>query len=160
MKLGQIALAIFAAVFVKEVIMAKKKVFVSFDWHKDKRYKFMLQAWDANPEFDFQFNDHSSGEIKSWDIPTVKAALTRKIQAADYTLVIVGAEANKIHADRIAIGDRNGQKFEIAKGKPSNKLVGVKLSSNYTSPDELLNAGASWAHTFSQDSIIKALSVA
>ncbi|CAC9487784.1 hypothetical protein, partial [uncultured Gammaproteobacteria bacterium] len=28
--------------------MAKKKVFVSFDWDNDKNYKFLLQAWDAN----------------------------------------------------------------------------------------------------------------
>ena len=32
--------------------MAKKKVFVSFDYENDKHYKFLLEAWDANPKFD------------------------------------------------------------------------------------------------------------
>jgi hypothetical protein len=32
--------------------MALKKVFVSFDWDKDKRYKFLLEAWKENQEFD------------------------------------------------------------------------------------------------------------
>jgi len=48
--------------------MAKKKVFVSFDYENDKHYKFLLQAWDANPKFDFLFSDLSSNEIKTWSI--------------------------------------------------------------------------------------------
>jgi len=62
--------------------MAKKKVFVSFDYDNDKHYKFLLEAWDANPDFDFKFSDLSSEEINSWAIPTVKDALTTKINAA------------------------------------------------------------------------------
>jgi cytochrome oxidase Cu insertion factor (SCO1/SenC/PrrC family) len=42
--------------------MAKKKVFVSFDYDNDKRYKALLKAWDANPNFDFYFSDLSSDE--------------------------------------------------------------------------------------------------
>ena len=45
--------------------MAKKKVFVSFDYDNDKHYKFLLEAWDSNPNFDFYFSDLSSAEIKS-----------------------------------------------------------------------------------------------
>lgn len=33
--------------------MAKKKVFVSFDYDDDKNYRNLLKAWDANPDFDF-----------------------------------------------------------------------------------------------------------
>lgn len=138
--------------------MAKKKVFVSFDYDNDKHYKFLLEAWDANPDFDFKFSDLSSAEINSWDIPTVKSALTRKINTATYTLVIVGKEANKKHADSVEIGYKNWLNFEIAKSKANgNKLVAVKLSSTNTSPDELLNSGASWAMSFTRDTIIKAL---
>ena len=138
--------------------MAKKKVFVSFDYENDKHYKFLLKAWDANPEFDFSFSDLSSQEINSWDVSRVKAALTRKINSATYTLVIVGKEANKKHADSYEIGYKNWLNFEIAKSKINrNKLVAVKLSSTYTSPDELLGSGAKWAMSFKQDSIIKAL---
>ena len=138
--------------------MAKKKVFVSFDYDNDKHYKFLLEAWDANPDFDFKFSDLSSEEINSWDIPTVKGVLTTKINAATYTLVIVGKEANKKHADSEEIGYKNWLNFEIAKSKANgNKLVAVKLSSTNTSPDELLNSGASWAMSFTRDTIIKAL---
>jgi hypothetical protein len=37
--------------------MAKKRVFVSFDYENDKHYKFLLEAWDANKNFDFLFAD-------------------------------------------------------------------------------------------------------
>jgi len=138
--------------------MAKKKVFVSFDYENDKHYKFLLKAWDANPEFDFSFSDLSSQEINSWEVSRVKAALTSKINSATYTLVIVGADANKKHKDSDEIGYKNWLNFEIARSKQNgNKLVAVKLSSSYTSPDELLNSGASWAMSFKQDPIIKAL---
>ena len=135
-----------------------KKVFVSFDWDNDKHYKYLLQAWDANPDFDFSFSDYSSSKIKSSDIPTVKSALTTKINTADYTLVIVGTEANKEHEDSDAIGYTNWLNFEIAKSKANgNKLIGVKLSSGNTSPDELLGSGASWAMSFERDAVLKAL---
>ena len=138
--------------------MAKKKVFVSFDWDNDKHYKFLLQAWDANPDFEFTFSDHSSSEINSWDISTVRGALTRKINTATHTLVLVGKEANKKHADSNEIGYKNWLNFEIAKSKENkNKLIAVKLSSTNTSPDELLYSGASWAMSFNRDSILKAL---
>lgn len=67
--------------------MAKKKVFVSFDYDNDKNYKRMLQAWDANPNFDFFFSDLSSDEIKSQSVSVVKQVLSRKINDATYTLV-------------------------------------------------------------------------
>jgi hypothetical protein len=41
--------------------MAKKKVFVSFDYDNDKRYKTLLKAWDANPNFDTSFPSSSLG---------------------------------------------------------------------------------------------------
>lgn len=138
--------------------MAKKKVFISFDYENDKHYKFLLEAWDKNPQFDFSFSDLSSKEINSWNIPTIKSVLSRKINEANYTLVIVGAEANKKHKDSLLIGYKNWQNFEVAKSKEwGNKLIGVKINSLYASPDELLNSGAKWALSFTQDAIIKAL---
>ena len=135
-----------------------KKVFVSFDYDNDKHYKFLMQAWDKNDKFDFSFTDHSSQEISSDDISRVRAALTRKINSADTTLVIVGKEADKKHADSEEIGYKNWINFEIAKSKDNdNSLVGVKIDSTYTSPEELLGAGASWAMSFTEANIIKAL---
>jgi hypothetical protein len=138
--------------------MAKKKVFVSFDYENDKHYKFLLQAWDANPKFDFLFSDLSSAEIKSKSVAVVKQALSAKINQATYTLVIVGKEANRRHPDYLEIGYRNWLNYEVAKSKDhANKLVGVKIDRTYDSPEELLGAGASWAFSFTQDAIIKAL---
>lgn len=137
--------------------MAKKKVFVSFDFENDRHYKYLLEAWDNNPEFEFTMNDKSSHEINSWDIPTIKGALTRKINEARYTIVIVGKDANKRDANADIIGYRNWQNFEIAKSKENgNKLIGVKLEQNYESPEELLGSGASWV-SYTLSSIINAL---
>jgi hypothetical protein len=145
--------------FSLEKEMAKKKVFVSFDYEKDKHYKFLLQAWDANPSFDFCFSDLSSQEINSWSIPVIKQKLSQKINEATYTLVIVGAEANKQHKDHKEIAYKNWLNYEVAKSKEhKNKLVGVKLDKFYESPEQLLNAGSAWAMSFTQEAIIKALS--
>lgn len=141
--------------------MAKKKVFVSFDYENDKHYKFLLQAWDANPEFDFFFSDYSSAEINSNSVSVVKQALSRKINEANYTLVIIGAEANKQHSDHKEIGYKNWLNYEVAKSKEhGNKLAGIKIDKAYTSPEELLGAGASFAMSFTQAAIIKALNEA
>jgi len=138
--------------------MAKKKVFVSFDYDNDKHYKALLKAWDANPNFDFYFSDLSSNEINSWSVPVVKQVLSGKINQANYTVVLVGKEANKQHSDYQEIGYKNWLNYEIAKSKQhGNKLVAVKLSSTNTSPDELLGSDAAWAMSFKQESIVKAL---
>lgn len=138
--------------------MGKKKIFVSFDFENDRNYKYLLEAWNKNSEFELEFDDRSSREINSWNIPTIKSALARKINEAEYTLVIVGKEANKLHKDRDLIGYRNWQNYEIAKSKQNqNKLIAVKLNSNYESPEELLGAGASWAYSFTEDAIMKAV---
>ncbi len=44
-----------------------------------------------------------------------------------------------------------------ANEEPNNKLVGVKRDSNNASPEELLEAGASWAMSFTEDNILTAL---
>ena len=138
--------------------MSKRKIFVSFDFENDRKYKYLLEAWNKNSEFDFEFDDKSSREINSWNISTIKAALSRKINEADYTLVIVGKEANKVHKDRNLIGYKNWQNYEIAKSKENgNRLIAIKINSTYESPDELLGAGASWTYSFTEDSIMKAV---
>lgn len=138
--------------------MAKKKVFVSFDYEKDKHYKFLMEAWDANPYFDFEFTDHSAHEINSDNVAVVKAALTRKINSATYTFVIIGEEANKLHEDHKLIGFRNWINFEINRSKANgNKILAIKLDNKYESPEEILGAGAAWAKSFTRDSILNAL---
>jgi hypothetical protein len=141
--------------------MAKKKVFVSFDYDDDKNYRSLLSAWDANPDFDFYMSDLTPGEIDTWDISRIKAALTTAIREASYTLVIIGKNANKQHPKSYSIGYKNWINFEIAKSKEcGNGLVAVKLDREYESPDELKGVGASWAMSFTKDAILEALNEA
>lgn len=72
--------------------MFKPKIFVSFDFEKDKHYKYTLNMWNANPNFEFTCNDKSPSEIQSWNIPTIKSVLSRKIKEATHVIVIVGKE--------------------------------------------------------------------
>lgn len=138
--------------------MAKKKIFVSFDYTDDKRYKFLLEAWDSNPNFEFVFSDYTPSEIQSNNISVIKAGLTRKINEATYTLVIVGKNANTQHKDFREIGCRNWINFEIKQSKANgNKLIAIKLDRSYTSPDELFNSNAEWVMSFNANDINDAL---
>ena len=141
--------------------MDKKHVFVSFDYDNDKHYKYLLEAWDANPQFDFLFADKTPDEIDTNNIGRIKAALTARINSATYTLVIVGKEANKTHRHSKLIGFKNWINFEVNQSKISkNKIVAAKIDKSYDSPEELMGAGASWALSFTQEAIIKALNAA
>ena len=136
-------------------------VFVSFDWDHDRRYKFLLEAWNKNPRFQFVFSDETPGEIDTNNVGRIKAGLTSKINVATHTLVIVGQYANSPHPKRHLIGYKNWINFEIAQSKAvRNKIVAVKLGRSYESPDELMGAGASWAMAFTEDAILRALSEA
>jgi len=128
--------------------MSDKKVFVSYDYDNDKSYKNLLAAWDANATFDFTWDDHSTPKINSTDASYVKSAIGDKMKKAECLLVIVGKETYK--SDWVD--------WEIKKAKDLGlSLVGVKIDKSYTSPAALLNCGASWALSFTQDAVVKAL---
>lgn len=134
------------------------KIFVSFDFDHDRQYKYTLEMWGANENIDFQFNDISTREIQSWDISRVKAAITTKIHQADAILVLVGEYADAIHRDRHAIGCRNWQYFEIAKAiEAGKKVIAVKIDRENCSPNLLYGVAASWAMSFTLDSISRAI---
>jgi len=138
--------------------MAKKKVFVSFDYENDRNYKYLLEAWNANPNFEFVFDDRTSTEINSENVDRVKAALTTKIKSATHTLAIIGEYANEEHEDSDLIGDINWINWEINKSKnEGNKIVGVKIKKSNESPDAIYGCGASWAYEFSESAILRAL---
>lgn len=136
-------------------------VFARFDYDNDRYYKFLLEAWHANPRFRFTFQDGTPSEINSTNVGRVKAAITTKIQAATHTLVIVGQYANTPHRHRALIGHRNRINFEIAQSKAAyNRIVAVKLDRSYESPHELVGANATWAMAFTEEAIVRALSEA
>ena len=138
--------------------MAKRTVFVSFDYEHDKHYKYLLEAWDANEDFEFSFADKTPDEIDSSNIGRIKAGLTQKINEANYTLVIIGKYANTKHKDSNLIGEINWINWEIKKSiEAGNKFVAIKIDRSNDSPVALLGQNASWALSFTQEAIIKAL---
>jgi MTH538 TIR-like domain (DUF1863) len=128
-----------------------KKVFISYDHSEDRHYKDLLRAWDANSNFEFEFDQRSPNEaIDSDDASRIKQALTRKMGEADYLLVIVGEKSHK----------SKWMQWEIERAKQNDlklKLAAVKLDSTYTTPLGLLGTGTSFAMSFSRDGIINAL---
>ncbi len=135
-----------------------KKVFVSFDYDNDRHYYYLLKGWDANKSFKFHFSDYTSKEIKSDSVTVVKQKLSQKINEADCTLVIIGKHSNDKHPDSSLIGYKNWQNYEIAKSvEHGKKVVAVKIDRSYDSPEEIIGIGASWAMSFTEDAITKAL---
>lgn len=138
-------------------------IFVSFDFENDRNYKYTLNMQNANSCFEFTCNDKSSSEIQSWDIPMIKSVLSRKINEASHVILIVGKEANKLHKDRILIGYRNWQNFEVAKAKELGKrIVAVQLNSlyeypEYEYPEKLKNCGATRVYSFNHNDIVRAI---
>ena len=136
----------------------KKKVLVCFDFEKDRHYKYLMNAWNANDNFDLSFNDVTPDEIQSNNIAVIKANLTKKINQADVTVVLVGEDATKLHRDWREIGYDNWQIFEVEKSKDNdNKLVVVYLDSKYEAPDACYGCGAEWVYSFNEEDIVEAI---
>jgi len=129
--------------------MARPKVFSSLDYDNDKNYQNLLRAWNANPEFEFTWNETSPRvAINSRDADALKATLSRMINEATHLLCIVGQHTG-----------RNGWvDWEVRKAiELKKKLVGVKINREFAPPPALLNVGASWAMSFNQDAILRAI---
>lgn len=138
--------------------MSKAKIFVSFDFEKDRQYKYTLNMWNSNPQFEFTCDDRSPSEIQTDSVSVVKNVLSRKINEATAVIVIVGVDANKLHSDWREIGYRNWQNYEIAKAKELGKrLIAVQINSQYEYPEELKNSNATRVYSFTQDAIVKAV---
>jgi hypothetical protein len=128
-----------------------KKVFVSYDHSEDAHYKRLLQAWDANSGFDFEFDSRGpDAPINSADASVIQASLTRMMKAADYLLVIVG---QKTHTSKWVT-------WEIERAKQADvnlRLAAVKIDSSYTTPAGLAGSGTSWGYGFTLESVERAL---
>lgn len=133
------------------LMSSKPKVFVSYDHSEDAHYKRLLQAWDANPDFDFDFDSRGPNvAIDSTDAGVIKTALSKKMKEATHLLVLVGEKSYS----------SKWMAWEIDRAKQADiklKLVAVKLGKSNTTPAGLLNAGTSWATSFERDRIVSAL---
>ena len=126
-----------------------KKVFVSFDYDRDRQYKNLLSAWDANQGFDFEFDDKSvTVPINSSSAAVIKAGITLKLVQAECLLAIVGRYTY--------VSEWVG--WEIDKAKELGLgLIGVKVDQTFTSPTQLLGSEARWARSFNQPAIVEAV---
>jgi hypothetical protein len=129
--------------------MAKKKVFISYDYDNDKHYKSLLLAWDTNKQFDFYIYDQSVDvSVDSSDAATIKRVISARINESTYFLCIVGKHTYKSKW----VGWEISKAVELKK-----KIVAVKTERSNETPKELFNTGASWALSFTFDSIKNAI---
>lgn len=129
--------------------MAKKTVFISFDYDNDAHYKNLLLAWDKHNDFDFGFYDGSLRDaIDSTNAAYIKSKIKPKILAAGRLLCIVGEKTSK--------SKWIDWEIDVAKDN-SKKLIGVKTAKDNVSPSGLIGAGAKWALSFNFEAIKKAL---
>jgi len=127
---GHISLFSISVLVLEE--MAKKKVFVSYDHSEDVHYKRLMQARDANPEFDFEFDSRGPDvAIDSDEASKVKAALTTKMKSAEYLLVIVGKKtySSKWVTWEISRAKEDDIKLKLAAVKIANRLASGRHSS-------------------------------
>lgn len=127
--------------------MAKRKVFISFDYD-DRHYKNLLVAWDKNGQFDFGFYDGSvTAPVNSENAGPIRRFISQRIVACPRFLCIVGEHTYR----------SNWVAWEIDKAiELRRRIIAVKTDRFNTSPANLLNAGATWALSFTFDAIKKA----
>lgn len=138
----------FGAVAVYESLRSKK-VFVSYKYDGDAKYKNLLVAWSKNQKFKVEFDDVSSDiSIDSRVESVIKAGILPHIENADIFLCIIGEQTHKSKMVPWEI------KKAVSLGK---KIVAVKTSKINESPLALRSVGAIWAMSFTEKEIMKAL---
>jgi hypothetical protein len=127
-----------------------KKVFVSYDHSEDAHYRDLLRAWDANAEFDFEFDLRSpTVAIDSTEASVIQGVLTKKMKESECILVIVGAKAYS----------SKWMKWEIERAKQADinlKFAAVRIASGNVNPSGLPQTTAI-ASEFKLDKIVSAL---
>ena len=129
--------------------MAKKKIFISYDYENDKHYKNLLVVWDKNNLFDFIFYDASVDvSVNSEDAEYIKRVIKDRINSASYFLCIIGRQTYK--SGWVA--------WEINTAiNLYRKIIVVKTEQSNTSLNEISDIGASWAKSFTFESIKNAI---
>lgn len=138
--------------------MIKNKIFVSFDYDRDRNYYYLLTAWNENPSIEFSIIDRTPSEVQSGRVDVVKQVLSRKINEADVTLALIGEDINRPHPDRRLIGYVNWQNYEIERSIDAGKrVIGVRLARGNRLPDAMRRMGCAVADGFSLDSVLTLL---
>lgn len=132
--------------------MGKIKMFISYDYDKDRHYKNLLTAWDSHDLFDFEFYDVSVDiSVNSTNATYIKDVIRRRILETTHFLCIIGEETWK----------SGWVDWEIKKAAEFNKkIIAVKINNNTTSPTAIFVIGASRAKSFTFESIKNAVGIA
>lgn len=132
-----------------KLFRTKRKVFVSYYYKDDKRYKNLLKAWAAHNDFEFYMEDNSTDiSIKSNDAGSIRRVVSRRINEADYFICLIGKNTHR----------REWVSWEIRKAvELGKKIIAVKERKNHKSPKEIKGVGAKWAMSFNYAAIKTAL---
>jgi hypothetical protein len=127
-----------------------KRVFLSYDHDNDGYYKDILIDWSKQPDF-AQFSVHDQPvtiPVDSEGAVPIKRAIAARINAATAFLCIVGAKTCT-----------NGWvEWEIRKADELGKrMIGVRINRDHNASEELCNAGATWALSFTFEGIKSAM---
>jgi len=127
-----------------------KRVFLSYDHDNDGYYKDILTSWSKQPDFaQFSLNDQpTTVPVDSEAAEPIKRAIAARIRAATAFLCIVGAKTCE-----------NGWvAWEVKKADELGKrMIGVRISRDHNVSEELCNAGATWALSFTFEGIKSAM---
>lgn len=120
--------------------MAKKKIFISFDYENDRHYKNLLVAWDKNDLFDFSFYDGSvTIPVNSDAAGPIRRVISQRIGACPHFLCIVGEKTDR----------SNWVAWEIEKAvELTRRIIAVKTKKDNKTPTALFGVGAQWAMSF------------
>lgn len=131
--------------------MAKTRCFVSYDHSEDAHYKRLLQAWDANADFEFDFDSRGPNEpIDSAKGHVIRASLTSMMKSATHLLVLVGAKTSQ----------SRWVSWEIERSRQPDvrlRVAAVRLAPSNPIPVGLVGLSTSWARAFERDLIVQAL---
>lgn len=129
--------------------MGKISMFISYDYDKDRHYKNLLTAWDQHDLFAFEFYDASVDiSVNSTNANYIKDVIRKRILNTTHFLCLIGEETWK----------SEWVDWEIKKAAEFNKkIIAVKINNNNTSPTAIFGIGASWAKSFTFDSIKNAV---
>lgn len=129
--------------------LLNKSIFVSYRYSGDAKYKNLLKAWSANHKFDLSFDDFSNDiSVDSTEALVIKDAILKKMRKSDIFLCIVGSNTHK----------SKWVSWEIEKAiELEMPIVAVKINKSFSSPPLLKGNNVSWALSFKEKSITKAL---
>lgn len=129
--------------------LRSKKVFVSYKYIEDSRYKNLLIAWSKNHKFEIDFDDVSSDiSIDSFDANVIKEGIFPHIEKADFFLCLIGELTHKSEMVN----------WEIQQAlKLKKRIVAVKLSKSFITPKSLLNCNAQFAMSFKEKEVVGAM---